>query len=99
MQADHAHRLKRGGNIEFVPLNTKFAEHRYPAGALDFLTADKIFDARWAITLLDEAMTRLGQQYAAQGKTSVFETLKPFLDPINSKASLSVRAGCERAGG
>ena len=56
---------------------------------LDFLTADKIFDARWAITLLDEAMTRLGQEYAAQGKTSIFETLKPFLDPINSKASLS----------
>ena len=88
-RAEHAHCLKRGGNIDFVPLDTNFAEHRCQLGKLDFLTADKIFDARWAITLLDTAMTRLAQQYAAQGKTSVFETLKPYLDPINSKVSLS----------
>ena len=53
------------------------------------MTADKIFDARWAITLLDEVMTKLGKEYAAQGKTSIFETLKPFLDPFGSKVSLS----------
>ena len=87
-QAEHAHCLKRGGNIDFVPFDTKVAEHSYQLGKLDFLTADKIFDARWAITLLDVAMTRLGQQYAAQGKTPVFQALKPFLDPINSKASV-----------
>ena len=34
-------------------------------------------------------MTRLGQEYAAQGKTTIFEALKPFLDPINNKVSLS----------
>ena len=88
-EADHARCLKRGGNIEFIPLDTKFAEHRYQLGAPDFSTPDKIFDARWAITLLDETMSRLGHEYAAQGKTSIFETLKSFLDPINSKASLS----------
>ena len=88
-EADQAHCIKRGGNIDFVPFDTKFAEHCVQFGSLDFLTADKIFDARWAMTLLDEAMTRLGQEYAAQGKTSIFETLKPFLDPINSKATLS----------
>ena len=87
-QAEHAHCLKRGGNIDFVPFDTKVAEHSYQLGKLDFLTADKIFDARWAITLLDVAMTRLAQQYAAQGKTPVFQALKPFLDPINSKASV-----------
>ncbi|HEY5770316.1 MAG TPA: hypothetical protein VIS71_10770 [Terrimicrobium sp.] len=87
-QAEHAHCLKRGGNIDFVPFDTKVAEHSYQLGKLDFLTADKIFDARWAITLLDVAMTRLGQQYAAQGKTPVFQALKSFLDPINSKASV-----------
>jgi RNA polymerase sigma factor (sigma-70 family) len=88
-EGDHARRLKRGGNVEFVFLDTKGAEYCPELGELDFLTADKIFDARWAITLMDTAMTRLGQDYATQGKTTVFETLKPFLDPINSKASLS----------
>ena len=88
-QADSARCLKRGGNIEFVPLDMKLAEDRYRLAPLDFLTADKIFDARWAMTLLDEAMARLREEYAAQGRTSTFETLKPFIDPINSKAALS----------
>jgi RNA polymerase sigma factor (sigma-70 family) len=87
-QADRARRLKRGGSIEFIPFDTKLAEDLYQPEVLDFLTADKIFDARWAITLLREAMTRLGQDYEVQGKTSLFETLKPFIDPINSKASI-----------
>ena len=88
-EADSARCLKRGGNIEFVPLDMKSAEDRYRLAPLDFLTADKIFDARWAMTLLEEAMGRLREEYAAQGKTSTFETLKPFIDPINSKAALS----------
>jgi DNA-binding CsgD family transcriptional regulator len=40
------------------------------------------------MTLLDEAMSRLGEEYVAQGKTSTFETLK-LLDPVNSNAALS----------
>jgi RNA polymerase sigma factor (sigma-70 family) len=97
-QADSAHRLKRGGNLEFVPLNTESAEDRYPLGALDLLTAEKIFDARWAMTLLDEAMGRLRQECAIQGKTCIFETLKPFLDPINSKAALSYEQVADKLG-
>jgi DNA-directed RNA polymerase specialized sigma24 family protein len=88
-QADSARCLKRGGNIEFLPLDMKSVEDRYHLVALDFLTADKVFDARWAMTLLDEAMAQLREEYAAQGKASMFETLKPFIDPINSKAALS----------
>ena len=34
-------------------------------------------------------MTRLGREYAAQGKITIFEALKPFMDPINNKVSLS----------
>ena len=86
MSVDRARRLKRGGDKEFVQLDAEGAEERYRREPVDFLTADKIFDARWAITLLDVAMTRLRQQYAAAGKTPVFQALKSFLDPINSKA-------------
>jgi DNA-directed RNA polymerase specialized sigma24 family protein len=77
--------LKRGGNCEFVTLDLERAESRYllePADAL----AEKIFDARWAMTLLGRAMTLLGEEYAAQDKTSTFEILKAFLDLSNSKA-------------
>jgi RNA polymerase sigma factor (sigma-70 family) len=88
-QVDHAHRLKRGGRIDFVPFDTKESEYRPELAAPDCLTAEKIFDARWALALLDEAMTRLAREYAAQRKATIFEALKPFLDPINNKVSIS----------
>jgi len=79
---------KRGGNLEFVPLDTQSAEDHYRLAPLDFLTAEKIFDARWAMTLLDEAMGRLRLEYAAQEKTTTFETLKPLLDLNNQEAAI-----------
>jgi len=45
------------------------------------LTPEKIFDARWAMTVLGEALKQLRQEYASAGKTSTFEALKAFLDP------------------
>ena len=45
------------------------------------MTAEKIFDARWAITVLGEALKKLGQEHATTGKTPTFEALKVFLDP------------------
>jgi Sigma-70, region 4 len=86
---DHTHRLKRGGQVDFVPFDTSESEYRPQLAALDCLTAEKIFDARWALALLDEAMARLAQEYAAQRKTTIFQALKTFLDPINTKISLT----------
>jgi hypothetical protein len=60
------------------------AEERYRRQPVEFLTAGKIFDARWAMTVLGEALKRLRQEYATAGKTSTFEALKVFLDPDNS---------------
>jgi len=82
--ADYARCLKRGGNVEFVPLDAENAEFRYQVESHDSLTPEKMFDARWAITLLGEVMTRLGQEYAAQGKQSTFEALSPFLRQLTA---------------
>jgi RNA polymerase sigma factor (sigma-70 family) len=83
---DHARRLKRGGDKEFVHLDAEDAEERYRREPVEFLTAEKIFDARWAMTVLEEALKRLRQEYATAGKTSTFEALKVFLDPNSSVA-------------
>jgi len=85
-QVDRARRLKRGGDKEFVQLDAAEAEERYRLEPVEFLTAEKIFDARWAMTVLGEALSRLRQEYATEGKTSIFEALKAFLDPNNSLA-------------
>jgi RNA polymerase sigma factor (sigma-70 family) len=93
---DHARRLKRGGDKEFVHLDAEDAEERYRREPVEFLTAEKIFDARWAMTVLGEALKRLRQEYATAGKTSTFEALKVFLDPHSSVAPPSYDEAASR---
>ena len=83
---DRTRRLKRGGDKEFVKLDAEYAEERYQREPIDSLTAEKIYDARWAITVLGEALKKLNHEYAIAGKTSTFEALKVFLDPNSSMA-------------
>jgi RNA polymerase sigma factor (sigma-70 family) len=83
---DRTRRRKRGGDKEFVQIDPEEAEERYRLEPVEFLTAEKMFDARWAITLLAEALDRLRNEYAAAGKTSTFEALKAFLDPSSPVA-------------
>ena len=72
--------IKRGGNIEFVSLDFEIAEHRYSKEPAEFLTAEKIFGARWAMTLLNDTIQRLREEYRTLGKEIVFQELLPFLD-------------------
>jgi RNA polymerase sigma factor (sigma-70 family) len=88
-EAYRARCLKRGGRHEFVSLDLEDAESRYRLEPADYLTAEKIFDARWALTLLDRAMTLLREEYAAQGKTSVFESMRVFLGNAAGEGSPS----------
>ncbi len=79
--------LKRGGDRDFVFLDAEDAENRYRLEPADHLTAEKIFDARWAITLLGHAVERLRQEYAVRGEESRFEVLKVFVGVEESKTS------------
>jgi RNA polymerase sigma factor (sigma-70 family) len=84
-----AHRLKRGGQCQFVSLDLESAENRYQYEPEDYLTAEKIFEARWALTLLDHAMTVLREEYVGRGKELDFNTLKGYvgIGENTSKAS------------
>jgi RNA polymerase sigma factor (sigma-70 family) len=82
---DRQNSLKRGGQIEFVALDFESGEERYRENPVDSLTAEKVFDARWAMTLLEHAIERLRKEYASQGKTAIVDALQPFLDPTNCK--------------
>jgi RNA polymerase sigma factor (sigma-70 family) len=93
-----AGRLKRGGDKEFIHLDAEGAEERYGREPVESLTAEKIFDARWAMTVLGEALKKLSEEYATAGKTSTFEALKVFLDPDNSTAAPSYEEVADRLG-
>jgi len=84
-EADRARRLKRGGKAEFVHLDLEGAEDRYRLEPVDTLTPEKIFDARWAMALIGQALDRLKREYIVQGKAATFQELTVFLDPMNTK--------------
>jgi DNA-directed RNA polymerase specialized sigma24 family protein len=85
--------LKRGGLCTFISLDAEAVESRYRLEPADdsALTAEQLFDARWALTLLNEAMGRVRAQYVARGKGKVFEALKGFLPGGSAGGS-----GCHR---
>jgi RNA polymerase sigma factor (sigma-70 family) len=78
-EASRARCLKRGGNREFVFLDAEDAESRYRLEPADVLTAEKIYDARWAMTLLGHAVERLRQEYATRGEIARFSVLQEFV--------------------
>jgi hypothetical protein len=84
-ETHRAHRLKRGGQCQFISLDLETAENRYRYEPADYLTAEKIFEARWALTLLEHAMTVVRQEYLARGKESVFDILRAFVGIAETK--------------
>jgi RNA polymerase sigma-70 factor (ECF subfamily) len=45
----------------------------------DNLTADRIYERRWALTLLEQVLVRLENDYRAGGNAKLFDGLKEFL--------------------
>ena len=59
-----------------ISLDLRSAETRYLQQADDGLTAEKTFERRWALTLLEQVYERLRQDYARENKSELFETLR-----------------------
>jgi RNA polymerase sigma factor (sigma-70 family) len=71
--------LKRGSGRIMVPLDALSAEDRYRREPEDLATPEKLFERRWALTLLDQVLTRLSNEYATSGKRALFEQLQDCL--------------------
>ena len=77
--------LKRGGGQKPISLNFEAGEARYQLEPAHEWTPERIFERRWALTLLDRVVERLGAEYAARGKEALFERLKACLtDPADA---------------
>ena len=53
------------------------------------MDAEKIFERRWALTLLEFAEARLRQEYVAGGKSRLYERLKIFRADAEPTSSLT----------
>lgn len=78
-QRDRARAAKRGGGQPVLSLDTITAEQWQGLEPATTLAPDQLFDQRWAITLLGEALTRLREEMVAAGKARQFDELKSFL--------------------
>jgi RNA polymerase sigma factor (sigma-70 family) len=97
-QAQRARSLKRGKEYDFVSLDWENAENRYRLEPADYLTAETIFDARWAMTLLNHVMGALERAYTEEGKRSTFQALEIFLRFGDSRPSPSYEELSETLG-
>ncbi len=74
-----AHAQKRAGGKLIFTLDDDTGETRYAAEPADPVTPEKIFERRWAMTLLDQALSRLREECIRDGKAELFEHLKGAL--------------------
>jgi RNA polymerase sigma factor (sigma-70 family) len=71
--------IKRGQGRALVPLEELLAREHAGMEPSDILTADRIYERRWALTLLEQVLTRLEDEYKHAGNAELFECLKEFL--------------------
>jgi RNA polymerase sigma-70 factor (ECF subfamily) len=74
---------KRGGDLPPLTLDLQDAEQRYHLEPSHNLTPEKIYERRWALTLLERSMARLRAESADQDR---FDRLQGFLtgEPADS---------------
>ena len=76
---DRARAQKRGGGVPPISLDAASAETRYQLEPADESSAEKIYERRWALALLDLVLKRLRDEFTRDGKEYVFDELKSAL--------------------
>jgi RNA polymerase sigma-70 factor (ECF subfamily) len=88
-----AGRLKRGGDLEFLSIDVNAAEDRYAAEVSDEFNPDAEYETRWAVTLIEQVLATLRQEFNAAEKAQLFEELKGFIWGDKCKSSYAEIAG------
>jgi RNA polymerase sigma-70 factor (ECF subfamily) len=83
---DRQQAQKRGGGQALISIDAEEAEHRYHLEPASTETPEKLFEQRWAMALLDAALSRLDQEYKASGKGELFKQLREsLLDGVQTR--------------
>lgn len=76
---DRAKAAKRGGGTPLLSLDLVEAEGQTANAAVDERTPERIYEERYALTLLDRTLARLRHEWTAAGRGETFDLLKGFL--------------------
>src|SRR6266446_499488 len=75
----HAMAVKRGKGQWLIPLEELRERERIDVERSDRLTADQIYERRWALTVLEQVMARLRNEYRSAGNLRFFDRMKQML--------------------
>jgi DNA-directed RNA polymerase specialized sigma24 family protein len=89
-----AHAQKRGGGRAHFSFDELDAENRYLHEPAHDWTGKKIFDWRWAMTVLDRAMARLREECRSNGKLELLGKVEGLLSGEKGESSY-VQVGAE----
>jgi RNA polymerase sigma-70 factor (ECF subfamily) len=88
-EKDHAQ--KRGGAVQFVSWDDWMAEApsqlSISSQTVETLPAETLFDLRWAATVVEHALRRLGEECEAKGRRRLFDALRGYLSAERSDTS------------
>jgi DNA-directed RNA polymerase specialized sigma24 family protein len=89
--AERTHTRKRGGGVEFVSWDDWMAEApsqlSISAHAVHSLPAERLFDLRWATTVLAQAFRRLREECEAKDRLRLFYALSRHLTEERDEVS------------
>jgi RNA polymerase sigma-70 factor (ECF subfamily) len=70
---------KRGGTQPVLSLNDDSAEQRYQLEPAEKSTPETLFERGWALSLLNDVLRRLEEEYHREGKSAWMEAMRPAL--------------------
>jgi len=71
--------IKRGKGERLIPLEQLRAEEWGGMEPTDQLTAERIYERRWASTVLERVLTRLEDKYRTRGNAALFDSFNQLL--------------------
>ena len=88
--------VKRGKGQQLIPLEEFRANERVVIEPVDPLTADRLYERRWALTLMEQVLRRLKDEYRTAGNATLFDSLKQLLpdeQEAQSRAEIALQLG------
>ena len=75
----HAMAVKRGKGHWLIPLEELRESEAIDVERSDRLTADQIYERRWALTVLEQVLARLRDEHRSAGNLRFFDRMKKML--------------------
>jgi RNA polymerase sigma factor (sigma-70 family) len=91
--------LKRGGGVPHLSLPIGRGEERYQDEPRSQETPERIFERRWALTLIERVLALLRDGFVREGRGDHFDRLKPFLLGVDAAPYAALAAQLDASEG